>query len=62
VLEAVVPVGSTARIELPTRDAAAVNESGAPVAQAAGVQSLGQAGGRLLVVVGSGTYRFTVQE
>ena len=54
-----VPVGTTATIGVPTRDAAGVAESGRPVSGADGVKFLRAAGGKAFYEVGSGSYVFT---
>ena len=54
-----VPVGTTATIGVPTRDAAGVAESGRPVSGTDGVKFLRAAGGKAFYEVGSGSYVFT---
>ena len=57
-LSVTVPVNTTATITIPTKTPAAVTESGAPVATAAGVISNTAQAGALVLVVGSGQYVF----
>jgi alpha-L-rhamnosidase len=57
-LNAVVPVGTTARVTLPAAGAGKVTESGQPLAEATGVKVIGPVNAGLVVEVGSGTYAF----
>jgi alpha-L-rhamnosidase len=57
-LDVTVPANSTATVYVPAEAAGAVTESGAPAAQAEGVQFLRSEGGAAVYEVGSGTYRF----
>ena len=61
-LEVQVPVGATAEVYLPARDAAAVFEADKPADQAPGVQFLRAAGDGVVYRIGSGTYNFFVKE
>ena len=58
VLEAAIPANTTATIHVPAAAVADVREGGVPLAEAAGVTVLEQRNGRVVVRVGSGTYRF----
>ncbi|MBL1068008.1 alpha-L-rhamnosidase [Streptomyces sp. 7-21] len=61
-LRAEVPVGATARVHLPCGDAAAVRESGVPLAAAEAVRLLpDRERGALVADVPGGTYEFTVR-
>ena len=53
-----VPVNTSATIYVPTTNAAAVTESGAPAATAPGVTSSSQMTGMLVLQLGSGHYTF----
>jgi alpha-L-rhamnosidase len=53
-----IPVNTTAKIYVPTQNAAAVTESGLPAGQAPGVRHLTTTDGAAIFQVGSGTYRF----
>ncbi|HPC59280.1 MAG TPA: family 78 glycoside hydrolase catalytic domain [Verrucomicrobiota bacterium] len=53
-----IPPNSTATLHVPARDAAAVRESGRPLARAPGVQVVEAAAGRLVLKVGAGHYQF----
>ncbi len=55
-----VPANTTAEIHLPADDPADVFEGGRPLAEVAGARALGREAGRLVVEVGSGRYRFSV--
>ena len=57
-----VPVGSTATVEVPAENVAAVTEGGRPVAEAEGVVSVRDAGSTVRVKVGSGRYEFASDE
>jgi hypothetical protein len=57
-LSVTVPVNTTATITIPTKTPAAVTESSAPAATAAGVISSTTQAGALVLVVGSGQYVF----
>jgi len=61
-LEAVVPVGATARVTLPCWTAARATEGGRPLTEARGVAVRGQGEGVLTVEIGSGVYAFSVRE
>jgi alpha-L-rhamnosidase len=61
-MEVQVPVGATAEVHLPARDAAAVFEGDQHADQAPGVQFLRAAGNTVVYRVGSGTYNFFVKE
>jgi alpha-L-rhamnosidase len=56
-----VPANAAALVTLPARDAAAVREGGRPATRAPGVAVQSVAGGQVMLGVGSGTYRFSVQ-
>ncbi len=58
-LDVTIPANVTATVCLPVSDAAAVQESGKPAAQAEGVKSLPPANGEVRFEVQSGTYKFT---
>ena len=55
-----IPANTTAAIHLPTTDAAAVSESGAPLAEAAGLRLRQEQGEEVIVEAGSGSYTFTM--
>ncbi|MEI6676823.1 MAG: family 78 glycoside hydrolase catalytic domain, partial [Verrucomicrobiota bacterium] len=57
-LHVVVPVGATATICVPARDAASVTEGGNPVGQAEGVTFLRMERGAAVFAVGGGSYDF----
>ena len=62
-LDVVVPPTAGGRVYVPARDAAAVTEVGAgrfPAERAEGVRLVGVEGGRVVLDVGSGRYRFRV--
>ena len=59
-LNVVIPANTTARIHLPTTDAAKVKESEQPLSEAAGLRVLQNAPNGVVVAVGSGRYAFTV--
>ena len=59
-LNATVPIGATATIELPAADIEAVTESGRPLDKANGVRDVGRRDGVTTVKVGSGRYTFRV--
>ncbi len=54
-----VPVGATATVFLPAREATPVTESGKPLDRAAGVELLRREKGVALVSLGSGAYQFS---
>jgi alpha-L-rhamnosidase len=60
-IEVQVPVGATAEVHLPARDAATVLEGDKPAGKAPGVQFLRAAGNGVVYRVGSGTYNFQVR-
>ena len=53
-----IPPGAKATIAVPCSDPARVREGGRPVRRAPGILRVRPAGGRTLVVVGSGRYLF----
>ena len=57
-----VPVGSTAVVHLPAANRWAATEGGLALDQTAGVHSVVEAGGEVLVTVGSGDYSFVVDD
>ncbi len=57
-MEVTVPANTTATVEVPARDAAAVMESGKPAGAAAGVRFVRMDRGVAVFAVESGTYRF----
>ncbi len=57
-LSVTVPVNTTATVTIPTANAAAVTEGGAPAQGAPGVMSASSAASGLTLVLGSGQYRF----
>lgn len=57
-MEITVPANTTATVEVPARDAAAVMESGKPVGTVEGVRFVRMDRGVVVFAVGSGTYRF----
>ncbi|MBI3957371.1 MAG: glycoside hydrolase family 78 protein [Chloroflexi bacterium] len=59
-LSVTVPANARATVYLPAASAQQVTESGLPLAEAPGVQSIRQSNGELLVQIGSGTYTFVV--
>lgn len=61
-LEVTVPPGTRAVVHLPAGAADRVSEGGGPLERSKGIRLLGVDAGRVLVEVGSGTYRFVVAE
>ncbi|WP_456320005.1 family 78 glycoside hydrolase catalytic domain [Phytohabitans suffuscus] len=61
-LQATVPVGAEATVELPAQNAWAVIEGGVPVAEADGVRDVRHRDGTVQVTVGSGRYTFVADE
>ena len=61
-LDATVPVGAQATVELPAQNAWAVTERGVPVAEADGVRVVRHGDGTVYVEVGSGHYTFVADE
>jgi alpha-L-rhamnosidase len=59
-LSASIPPNATARVSVPAAGAAQVREGGLPVHRAPGVSVAQSAGGRVVLAVGSGSYRFEV--
>ena len=57
-LEVTIPANTTATVYLPAADAKSVTESGRPLKKAKGVKLLGRQGDRVVIGIGSGTYRF----
>lgn len=57
-LEVSIPANTTATVYLPAADAKSVTESGRPLRKAKGARLLGRQGDRLVIGIGSGTYRF----
>ncbi|MCL4402938.1 MAG: glycoside hydrolase family 78 protein [Acidobacteria bacterium] len=55
----VVPPNATATIYVPTRDAAAIEESAGPALKAAAVRFAGMKDGRAVYEIGAGSYRFS---
>ncbi len=53
-----VPVNTAATVHIPAADAAAISESGKPVADAKGVRLVGMENGRAVLEIGSGCYSF----
>ncbi|RYX82907.1 rhamnosidase [bacterium] len=60
-LKAVVPSNTTAEIVIPAQSAGSVSEGSSPAISAAGVKSHSFSNGQLTLVVGSGSYVFTVK-
>jgi alpha-L-rhamnosidase len=60
-LDVTIPANTTATVYIPARDAAAIMESGRPLAQAQGVKLLRRDGDRVVLAVESGSYRFSAQ-
>ena len=58
VIDATIPVNTTARVAVPAADAKAVTESGQPAEQAEDVTYAGMENGCAVFTVGSGTYHF----
>jgi alpha-L-rhamnosidase len=61
VLETTIPANSTATVYVPAKSAESVTESGAPLDKAKNVKFLRMEGDRVVLVVESGSYRFTAQ-
>ncbi|MHB8812438.1 MAG: family 78 glycoside hydrolase catalytic domain [Steroidobacteraceae bacterium] len=61
-LEVSVPAGTSATLEMPTRTAGEVRESGRPVEQARGIKGIRHTGRTAIVTVGSGHYAFSAPE
>ena len=57
-----VPPNATATLLLPARDTASIRESGRPLGQSPGVKSAGIDGGRAVLQLSSGAYRFQPDE
>jgi alpha-L-rhamnosidase len=57
-MELTIPANTTATVHVPTRDAAAVTESGKSADRAIGVKFLRMENGAAVYAIGSGTYRF----
>ena len=57
-LDVTIPANTTATIYVPAKDAAAISESGQPVAKALGVKFLRLEAGAAVYAVGAGTYHF----
>jgi len=55
-----IPANTTAQLALPAKSVADITESGRPLAQAAGVQSLRLDGPNVILAVGSGNYAFAI--
>lgn len=60
-LTVTIPIGSTATVRVPARDAGAVTEQGRPLRQAEGVRGVSVADGAVVVRVGSGRYTFVAE-
>lgn len=60
-LNVTIPANTVATVSLPASDAASIEESGRPLARAEGVRFLRMEGGRALLAVESGNYRFAVK-
>jgi alpha-L-rhamnosidase len=58
-LDVTIPANTTARVEMPGAGPDAIREGGKALSRVKEVKVLGQAGGRVLLEVGSGDYRFT---
>ena len=54
-----VPPNASAMVHLPSSDPSSVREGGAAAAKAAGVSIVSTGNGMAVLMVGSGTYRFT---
>jgi alpha-L-rhamnosidase len=59
-LDLVVPTNAAARVSVPADNAASVREGGVPAARAAGVTVESVSGGTAVLLIGSGSYHFTV--
>ncbi|MBV9867611.1 MAG: family 78 glycoside hydrolase catalytic domain [Abitibacteriaceae bacterium] len=59
-LQVTVPPTAIAEVHLPTQDAAAITESGAPLARHKEVRLVGVQHNRIVLAIGSGTYDFMV--
>jgi alpha-L-rhamnosidase len=59
-LSAAIPPNARARVSVPAAGAAQVREGGLPVDRAPGVSVAQVGGGRVVLAVGSGSYRFDV--
>ncbi|MEP6654071.1 MAG: family 78 glycoside hydrolase catalytic domain [Myxococcales bacterium] len=57
-LSVTIPVNTTATVTIPTANPAAVTEGGAPAQSAPGVMSMSSSASALVLVLGSGQYRF----
>ncbi|MDB6068815.1 MAG: Alfa-L-rhamnosidase [Pedosphaera sp.] len=60
-LEVVVPANTTATVCVPATDVASVTESGKSIEKARGVKFLGQKDDKVMLEVGSGTYKFATK-
>jgi alpha-L-rhamnosidase len=57
-MEVTIPANTTAKVYVPTKDAASVTESAKPIAQAEGVKFLRTENNYAVYQIGSGTYQF----
>ena len=60
-MDVTIPPNTTATVHVPAVDVAQVTESGRPIAEAVGVRYLRNEGGRVVLAVESGRYRFRVR-
>jgi alpha-L-rhamnosidase len=58
-LDVKIPANTTATVYLPARDAGSVTENGKPLAQAEGVRFMRKDGGRVVLGLEPGSYRFS---
>jgi alpha-L-rhamnosidase len=56
-----IPANTTATVSMPAREAASVTESGKPLAESEGVKFLRTEGGRVVLAVESGRYKFAAK-
>ncbi len=61
-LDVTIPANVTARVYLPTTNAAGITESGKPLSQAPGVRQIGREGNTVVVEIQSGRYTFVAQD
>lgn len=61
-LEVEIPAGASATVEMPARAASEVLESAHPLRHAAGVSEIREAGGKVIVTLGSGHYSLSAPE
>jgi alpha-L-rhamnosidase len=61
-LQVDIPPGASATVEIPARLASEVLESGKPLGEADGISGIREAGGKVIMIVGSGRYRLSAPQ